>query len=570
MINKYIFYFIFFILLQQNIHTQPQQLLKNTFIYDVQFDYQQNILCIGTYLIVTYPKVTQKLNQNLEYLWPNNEYGVLLTNPTGQDETGGGIMLPQDDGSVIYYFSYDKYLGAFNFGDSLNPFIEYLYTRYPSVQKVDADGNVLWGENGIKLSNQKAVYDLMAPLVLLNMSHDSNGNIVFFWAPSFAENEKRTEEFKGTFMQKIDPASGELLYDSTGKKITDYDISYLREWGDNNLFFKEKGELCNIDKDGNILWVINLTEEYNIFKTYTLATSQGDLFLLYEEEPGTIKNAYIESNGNIQFNNQIIFPQKLRLNRFATCIEWEEDKWIYAFDEHLYYFSCDGVQFWDTSGVHIHPPLYGIGFADIKALNNDKLLILYTTIMDSGSYDRVLKMQIISKDGSFVLGEEGVDLMENSGPGHILPDNNGGAYIVANVHSIYEPEYRPRGSYILRIDANGNIITRVPINLSHSNDIPDDFILVKNYPNPFSEYTNFIIQNSSHLHDKPHKLIIYNILGKEVRSYDISNKKLENRFEFNWDGKDHYGKRVSPGVYFYNLIATDYSTIANGKLILIK
>ena len=72
------------------------------------------------------------------------------------------------------------------------------------------------------------------------------------------------------------------------------------------------------------------------------------------------------------------------------------------------------------------------------------------------------------------------------------------------------------------------------------------------------------------MHYKPTKLIIFNTLGKEVRKYEIDHKNLTNRIEFSWDGKDQFGRRVNPGVYFYHLLNNDYSAMANGKLILIN
>ena len=579
MINKYIFYSLFFIFSQQNIYAQYQKLLINTFINDVQYDTQNNILCAGSFWISSYPQVTQKLNQNLEYLWPNNEYGVLLTNPTGGDFSRAALILPQDDGSVIFTMEYKKYGGLFDCGDSLIPCIEEIYYAYPVIQKVSADGEVLWGENGIRLSSYNVICDISAPILLLNTSYDTEGNVVVFWTYTFAENEDKTEEFKGTFMQKINPVSGELLYDSTGIKLLDENVSSAIEGKNSNVYFikligslQAGPEIINIDKNGTNIWSFDLIEKLgDNYQSGLIAniTSNGDLFILYSSNPTF--GAYIYSDGKVKFKNKIILPGSVRITRWTPFMEWEQDKWILFSEEYLYYFSSDGEQFWDTTGVHIHSPISGIVFEDMAPMNNNNsILILYSIKMDSSSSYRVLKMQKISNDGSLVWQREGIDLVEGVSSGLILPVNDGGAFIVADAHAFYQPKFRPRGSYILRIDANGNVITKLPIVTDQSSLSPKNFLLVNNFPNPFSECTHFIIHNNSFLNDKPTNLIIYNILGKEVQRYDIKIKNLSNRIELSWDGKDQFGRQVSPGMYLYKLITNDYSTKATGKLILIK
>ena len=196
---------------------------------------------------------------------------------------------------------------------------------------------------------------------------------------------------------------------------------------------------------------------------------------------------YIFASGEVKFNDRLIEPW----NENSFFSKWKNDKYISVSNQHIYFYNLEGELELD---ININLPEHTI-LRDLKSLSDtSSILMIYSTIMDSGSYDRVLKMQKIRKDGSFVWQEQGIDLIDRAGSSSsILPDNDGGAYIVSDAHAIYEPEYRPRGSYIFKIDKNGNIVTKVSINLSRNDDTPDNFILVKNYPNPFSEDTNFII-----------------------------------------------------------------------------
>ena len=87
----------------------------------------------------------------------------------------------------------------------------------------------------------------------------------------------------------------------------------------------------------------------------------------------------------------------------------------------------------------------------------------------------------------------------------------------------------------------------------------------QNYPNPFTDKTNInftIKTNGSKI-----KLSIYNVKGQLIkilqdRDYDAG------LFTVTWDGKDHYGDKCSPGIYFINL--SDGEENITKKLILLR
>ncbi|MBC8490683.1 MAG: T9SS type A sorting domain-containing protein, partial [Bacteroidetes bacterium] len=99
----------------------------------------------------------------------------------------------------------------------------------------------------------------------------------------------------------------------------------------------------------------------------------------------------------------------------------------------------------------------------------------------------------------------------------------------------------------------------VPFVNQISNEIPEGFSLYQNYPNPFNPITNikFDLRKSSNT-----KLIIYNILGKEIAT--LVNEKLNaGSYEVDWDGSAY-----PSGVYFYKLTTDGFSDVK--KMILIK
>ena len=92
-----------------------------------------------------------------------------------------------------------------------------------------------------------------------------------------------------------------------------------------------------------------------------------------------------------------------------------------------------------------------------------------------------------------------------------------------------------------------------------SNEIPNHFSLSQNYPNPFNPTTNikFSLPNSSFV-----KLIVTDILGREVAV--LVNEKLNvGTYQADWNAVNY-----PSGVYFYKLVASDYTETK--KMVLVK
>jgi hypothetical protein len=89
-------------------------------------------------------------------------------------------------------------------------------------------------------------------------------------------------------------------------------------------------------------------------------------------------------------------------------------------------------------------------------------------------------------------------------------------------------------------------------------------VLYNNYPNPFNPNTTikYSIPQKSNV-----TLKIYNAKGQLVKTL-VNNKQEKGEYQIIWDGIDNNGKKVSSGVYFYQLKAGDF--IASKKMITIK
>ena len=89
-------------------------------------------------------------------------------------------------------------------------------------------------------------------------------------------------------------------------------------------------------------------------------------------------------------------------------------------------------------------------------------------------------------------------------------------------------------------------------------EVPSGFSLKQNYPNPFNPSTNI----SFYISEKVNvKLIIYDIMGHEVKSFEQQMEIGEHNIKFTSDN-------LSSAVYVYTLIANKY--IASKKMILLK
>jgi len=88
-------------------------------------------------------------------------------------------------------------------------------------------------------------------------------------------------------------------------------------------------------------------------------------------------------------------------------------------------------------------------------------------------------------------------------------------------------------------------------------EMPSKTILLSNFPNPFNPTTSIRYQVSG-IEPKHVKMNVYNVRGQRVRS--LFNEYREPGYHsVVWDGRDESGMQVSSGVYFYRMIAGEYT-----------
>ena len=95
-------------------------------------------------------------------------------------------------------------------------------------------------------------------------------------------------------------------------------------------------------------------------------------------------------------------------------------------------------------------------------------------------------------------------------------------------------------------------------------DLPSNYALDENYPNPFNPTTKIAYQLPRQGNVR---IEIYNMLGQKVRML-LSEHKEPGVYHAIWDGRNDSGAQVSSGIYLYRMVAGDYVKVR--KMILMK
>ncbi len=113
-------------------------------------------------------------------------------------------------------------------------------------------------------------------------------------------------------------------------------------------------------------------------------------------------------------------------------------------------------------------------------------------------------------------------------------------------------------TYSAITDNSGNYQIGLPTSIEpNNNNLPADFQLAQNYPNPFSSSTAipYNVNKQSDI-----KVTIYDILGREVRQFRVGLQTV-GVHKILWDGRNSTGQKVANGIYLYKLQAGDKSQV---------
>ena len=95
-------------------------------------------------------------------------------------------------------------------------------------------------------------------------------------------------------------------------------------------------------------------------------------------------------------------------------------------------------------------------------------------------------------------------------------------------------------------------------------NIPMEYALLHNYPNPFNPVTilRYELPENSLV-----TITIYDMLGRQVKTL-INQTQDAGYRSVQWNATNDYGKSVSAGIYLYQIQAGEY--ISTKKMVLLK
>lgn len=106
-------------------------------------------------------------------------------------------------------------------------------------------------------------------------------------------------------------------------------------------------------------------------------------------------------------------------------------------------------------------------------------------------------------------------------------------------------------------DTSGNFQLDMLTSVKPRENVPTKFELEQNYPNPFSSSTSILykLNEQSNI-----SLRIYNVLGQVVKGFKVGTQGAGVHGVV-WDGTNSFGRKVTHGVYFYQLIGGQKSEV---------
>ena len=119
------------------------------------------------------------------------------------------------------------------------------------------------------------------------------------------------------------------------------------------------------------------------------------------------------------------------------------------------------------------------------------------------------------------------------------------------------------GTYKVQIRDAGDLGTTMGFDDVSTN--PYEYALHDNFPNPFNPETQIRFSIGG---EEAVKLIIYDMMGRQVQTL-INGKSFSAGYHVvNWNGLDSKGQKVPSGVYIYRIKAGSF--IADKKMLLVK
>ncbi len=356
---------------------------------------------------------------------------------------------------------------------------------------------------------------------------------------------------------------------------------------------------CGINGSGNILISLKLDPENGEYSNVLYFINESEE-LEHLHNFANLENLSSIMNYNCE-SGKFFFVTPITIHRYhlAEANELVEDfilnnpsndEWLgvfYYYNNYAYVPKCDELTIIDNisedmlivNNIDIQPIW---GFPDIKFYGD--FMFLSTTSAFDACYvynisNPVLPVLICSIDNSGVIAiDEANELLFMGYYECEMYDLSNIEYgIISQIGSLRNwsicqsiiPFQRNNENFLIyfedtscsiyQYDYNPNQLNNETISLSP---------VLSNHPNPFNPSTEIRFQISEINNLESAEIVIYNIKGQKVKTLPVSPSQ-SHTFSLTWDGTDRNNRKVSSGVYLYQL-HTDGKPIASRKMMLLK
>ncbi len=482
----------------------------------------------------------QKFDSLGNHVWTLN--GVQLNTTTGR-ETDPVIVTDGSGGAIVVW------------QDSSPTTVWDIKT-----QRIDASGNILWGDTGVFMCKTNGVQEFVAVV------EDGSGGAICAWQDARSGNWD-------IYVQKID-ANGNILWTTNGVAITniagnqwsveittDGSGGAIITWYDNNNDIYAQ----RVASNGSVMWTANgvplCTEAHNQKHPTITSDSVGGAIVVWEDARAGLSDIYaqrIRANGNIVWANNGIgvctytssqnSPMVVSDGCNGAIIIWPDFR-EWNIDIYSQRIDSSGNALWQVDGIAViedtshqyHRMISEDGFGGALICWED----------DRNGSDDIF-VQHIDENGNLLWTTNGVHVCcattDERRPS-VCHNGRGGAFLVwedrRNMATTLRDLY---GNYV---DSSGSLgVEETQEQISRNYNI----MLIS--PNPFKANVqiNYTIHNSGQVN-----ISIYNILGERINIL-VDEYKTDGNYIVIWNGRDDFDNIVLPGVYYCKLnVGNKYS-----------
>lgn len=461
----------------------------------------------------------------------------------------------------------------------------------PFAYRVSSAGTMLWGANGVTLSDSINSYQPNPKIV-----KTTDGNFVFVWRIGSGPTKIAMQKLNSVGIKQW--GSGHPIYFSSGttenydwpSEVVSDNGSIILYWcGYTGSFISPQNYKLyaqKISSSGTTVW--NSTEDtvYSLGRVSGFYTplvfsdkNNGAIFVWQDDRFSTNQtNSYVQ---RINSAGTFLFPVNgsavsgtagmLRFAPAATIIPSTQETFVFWQEKNTLQsmigvlgqkFSSTGTRLWNDAGVAFKP-LDANSFSSLVTYSKDTNVFAYYLELIGGGATGTIKAFKTGPSG--VMGWGGSIITPSS---IISSKTRMWAALSPNGMSMMswqDGRNDGGGIYAQNINLDGTFGNPTGL-IQNTGTVPDKFSLLQNYPNPFNPSTNikFEIPASplSFGEGTGVRLVIYDILGRVI-SVLVNGNLNAGKYEINWNAVG-----VPSGVYFYKLAYGDITAVR--KMILIK